>query len=73
MVLMIFGGAVAVLFEFLALEFGVWVYHNKMLAFPYLHVGLLPLLQMIILPALTVYLPGFFFKSNSGNCAACGK
>lgn len=67
LVLMIFGGAVAVIFELWALEFGVWEYNNKMPVVPYLHIGVFPLLQMIILPALTVYFTGIFFKPHRGN------
>lgn len=70
LILMIFGGAVAVIFELWAFEFGVWDYTNKMPVVPYLQVGLFPLLQMILLSALTVYLTGIFFKPDSGDCAA---
>lgn len=55
---MIFGGTVSVISEHWALELGVWEYKNKMPVVPYLHVGVLPLLQMIILPSLTVYFTG---------------
>lgn len=70
LVLMIFGGALAVIFELWALEFGVWDYNNKMPVVPYLQIGVFPLLQMILLPTLTIYLTGIFVRPDGGNCAA---
>ena len=64
LVLMIFGGFVAVFLELWALEFGVWDYNNRMPVVPYFHIGLLPFLQMVILPALTIYFTGFFLNKH---------
>lgn len=53
-VLMSFGGILAVIFEVLALEFDVWSYSSTMPLLPFFNIGLTPLLQMIILPSLTI-------------------
>lgn len=63
-VLMIFGGILAGIFEVLALEFEVWEYSSKMPLVPFFFVGLTPLLQMIILPPLTIYLTGTVFRNK---------
>lgn len=64
-VLMIFGGLLALIFEVFALEFGIWEYSSKMLLAPFFFVGVTPLLQMIILPPVTIYLTGIFFRYKS--------
>lgn len=64
-VLMSFGGILAVIFEVLALEFGVWDYSSKMPLFPFFNIGVTPLLQMTILPPLAIYLSGILFRYKS--------
>ena len=56
LVLMLLGAAVAVGFEFWAFENEVWAYTEKMPVLGVLEVGLSPLLQMMLLPLLTLIL-----------------
>ena len=54
------GCALAVLVEKLALAQGRWVYNSAMPLIPVAHVGLLPVMQMIILPIGMIFLARVF-------------
>ncbi|WP_017732270.1 hypothetical protein [Nafulsella turpanensis] len=55
-VLIIIGGTIAVGFEYWALENETWAYTDSMPVVPFTKVGLSPLLQMMLLPLLTIWL-----------------
>ena len=52
--LLIFGFIVAVLFEKFALATGRWGYAASMPVVPFLNVGIIPILQMLILPFFSI-------------------
>lgn len=54
--LIVVGLVLGVANELLALQFGRWWYISAMPLLPWYHVGLWPVLQMMILPLLTFYL-----------------
>lgn len=56
LVMALMGALVAVLVEAAALESGWWSYSNRMPRLPLLQVGVWPVLQLAILPALSVAL-----------------
>jgi hypothetical protein len=56
------GGVIAVGFEKWALAVEQWFYTDDMPMVPLLHVGWLPLLQLMILPSLTCYISGILVK-----------
>lgn len=53
LLLIIAGGVIAVWFEKWALEHGAWAYTDAMPMTPILQVGLLPVLQLMLLPYVT--------------------
>ncbi len=55
-VLLVVGLVLGVANELLALEFGRWWYTAAMPLLPWYHVGLWPVLQLLVLPLLTFYL-----------------
>ncbi|WP_157593602.1 hypothetical protein [Pontibacter actiniarum] len=56
------GGVIAVGFEKWALAVEQWFYTDEMPMVPLLHVGWLPLLQLMILPSLTYYISAITIK-----------
>lgn len=59
------GLILAVLVEWNALyRTGSWAYNERMITIPFLGVGLLPLLQMMILPTATILLLPLFWKKR---------
>ena len=56
LLLIIIGGAGAVLFEMRHLLLGSWEYDNSMPILPFVRVGLSPVLQFMILPLLTYFI-----------------
>lgn len=54
--IVILGFVTATLVEHTALALGVWRYSEEMFKLPFLRVGILPLLQLIILPLATFWL-----------------
>ena len=60
--IMLIGGIGAVLAEAKYLKAGSWSYNDSMPIIPYTNVGLSPILQFIILPALIYFLSGYFQK-----------
>jgi hypothetical protein len=54
------GGAIAVGFEYWAMETESWAYTEDMPVVPYMEIGLSPLLQMMLLPLLTFWLSNHF-------------
>jgi hypothetical protein len=57
------GAITAVVTEKVALRAGLWTYNTSMYTLPLLHVGILPILQLMFLPIATFYTVGRFFKS----------
>ena len=55
LLLMLFGAAVALGFEYWAFENEMWAYTERMLVVGILEIGLSPLLQMMLLPVITLY------------------
>lgn len=55
LILVATGGIIAVIIEKIGLEVNLWTYNNKMPKIPVLEVGLLPVLQLMVLPVI-VYL-----------------
>lgn len=60
----LFGFAIAVAVEKYAISTGRWAYNDLMPIIPFFKVGLIPILQMIILPSLTIL---FLEKSITKN------
>ena len=56
LVLVLVGGILAVWFEKWALDVEHWSYTNNMPVVPVLDIGLLPFLQLLLLPSITFYL-----------------
>ena len=67
LLLVISGGAGAVLFEIRHLSLGSWVYDNSMPLIPVVKVGLVPVLQFMILPLLIYFLSYKLLKNSKSN------
>jgi hypothetical protein len=63
-IVMITGGAGAVVSEIWHLSSGNWTYSDLMPIIPVVNVGLIPVLQFIILPLLIYFLSFYFLKNN---------
>ena len=59
---MLIGGIGAVLAEAKYVKAGSWSYNDSMPIIPYTNVGLSPILQFIILPALIYFVSGYLQK-----------
>jgi hypothetical protein len=62
--LALLGFIVALLVEYKALALHRWAYAAAMPIIPYLHVGLSPIVQMIVLLPVSVWLSGRFLQSQ---------
>lgn len=60
----ILGLFVALIIEQRALHFEVWTYTNQMPVLPFFSVGLLPVLQMLVVPILTYWISGVVYKKR---------
>lgn len=58
------GAIAATIVERIALTFGFWQYSQRMVEVPLFQVGILPLLQLIILPLFTFWITGHITKSQ---------
>lgn len=67
LLLIVLSGMIAIVFEKWALSRNEWNYTNAMPVVPLLHVGLLPLLQLMVLPVLTFYITSKVLKYFEGN------
>ena len=67
LLLIIIGGAGAVLFEMRHLLLGSWEYDNSMPILPFVRVGLSPVLQFMILPLLTYFISYKCLKEQKKN------
>jgi hypothetical protein len=62
LLLILLGSIEAMVIELWALSTGRWQYTQAMPLLPFIHVGLVPVLQMIILPIATFYISKLFFS-----------
>ncbi|UCF96547.1 MAG: hypothetical protein JSV89_15400 [Spirochaetaceae bacterium] len=60
--LAVIGGSIAVSIELFALKAGKWRYSSLMPLLPLVRVGLIPFLQLLILPYLSYSIAGRFFR-----------
>lgn len=61
LIVMATGGIIAVVIEKVALAVKLWSYNKNMIKIPVLHVGLSPVLQLMVLPV-TVYYWSFYLQ-----------
>ncbi len=66
-IVVLFGGAGAVLSERRHLSLGSWEYDDSMPIIPFVNVGIAPVLQFMILPLLIYFLSLYFLKSMIKN------
>lgn len=59
------GLLLAVIVEWNAFRTGAWAYNEQMITIPILGVGLLPVLQMLVLPPVTVLLLQWIWRKRS--------
>ena len=62
MLIVILGILIAIIIEQRALQYGSWAYANQMPILPFFGVGLSPILQMMILPIITYWISGLFYR-----------
>ena len=67
LITVLIGGFLAIVMEQRALSLGLWAYTSDMPLVPYFHVGLLPVVQMMILPIITYVLVHRFFLVRNGK------
>lgn len=64
------GMAIAVLIERRALATGQWSYTDRMLVVPVVHVGLVPVLQMVVVPPLVFWVAVRWWEGKHGEKVA---
>lgn len=62
LLILILGILIAIIIEERALQYGLWAYTSQMPLLPFLGIGLLPVLQMVILPITTFWLSGLMYN-----------
>ncbi len=66
LMIVVMGTILAVLVELNAIyRTGAWAYNPRMITIPFLEVGILPVLQMVILPPVTVLLVQWIWNSRA--------